>query len=203
MNLAPGIDVSLTFKATSVHLLPWMNFNPFPGCGELFPPGFLASFSPKAYTLASNSRDKEESVMDKVVLQAADLDGYLTAADQEAIASVGDLYGRALDDFAFLESGEVPEGQRRRGTAACPFQRVGRKDAGSGRRGTAHPCLFAGNAGVHPRRSLAPGGQAARRAHRQSRNSSTISSAPTKCSSTWLLPGRIAESVTRSSCARR
>ena len=45
--------------------------------------------------------------MDKVVLQAADLDGYLTAADNEAIACVGKLYSRAQADFAVLERGET------------------------------------------------------------------------------------------------
>jgi uracil phosphoribosyltransferase len=41
--------------------------------------------------------------MDRVVLQAAALDGYLTAADGEAIARVGDLYSQALNDFSCLE----------------------------------------------------------------------------------------------------
>jgi uracil phosphoribosyltransferase len=41
--------------------------------------------------------------MDKVVLQAADLDGYLTAADGEAIAALGETYRRAGGDFRLLE----------------------------------------------------------------------------------------------------
>jgi len=47
--------------------------------------------------------------MDKVVLQAIDLDGYLTGSDQEAIAQVGDLYDRALDDFINLDSDKALE----------------------------------------------------------------------------------------------
>jgi uracil phosphoribosyltransferase len=43
--------------------------------------------------------------MDKIVLQAADLDGFLAPADQEAIARLGGLYGRALEDFVRLDSG--------------------------------------------------------------------------------------------------
>ncbi len=43
--------------------------------------------------------------MDKVVLQAADLDGYLTAADNGSIARAEALYHRALKDFAVLERG--------------------------------------------------------------------------------------------------
>jgi uracil phosphoribosyltransferase len=47
--------------------------------------------------------------MDKVVLQAADLDGYLTAADNEAIAGLGKLYDRGLEDSAVLEHGGASE----------------------------------------------------------------------------------------------
>ena len=47
--------------------------------------------------------------MDRIVLQAADLDGYLTAADGEAIARVGKLYDRALEDFTILDRGPGPE----------------------------------------------------------------------------------------------
>jgi uracil phosphoribosyltransferase len=47
--------------------------------------------------------------MDKIVLQAADLDGYLAPADQEAIADVGGLYGRALEDFIRLDRGGIHE----------------------------------------------------------------------------------------------
>jgi uracil phosphoribosyltransferase len=49
--------------------------------------------------------------MDKIVLQAADLDGYLNPADQEAIALVGDIYGRALEDFVLLDSGNIQKRQ--------------------------------------------------------------------------------------------
>jgi uracil phosphoribosyltransferase len=45
--------------------------------------------------------------MDKVVLQAADLDGYLTPTDNQAIAQVEGLYARAAGDFAALERGDA------------------------------------------------------------------------------------------------
>jgi len=44
--------------------------------------------------------------MDKVVLQAADLDGYLTADDQRSIAAVERLYGRVQQAFALLEGSD-------------------------------------------------------------------------------------------------
>ncbi len=47
--------------------------------------------------------------MEKIVLQAADLDGYLTRADAEAIATVDALYGRALNDFVCLEHDNAGE----------------------------------------------------------------------------------------------
>lgn len=47
--------------------------------------------------------------MDKVVLQAADLDGYLTPADNEAIARVEALYARATADFAVLAQGAAAD----------------------------------------------------------------------------------------------
>jgi uracil phosphoribosyltransferase len=47
--------------------------------------------------------------MDKLVLQAADLDGYLSPADQKSIARVGDLYCRALADSARLDSADAGE----------------------------------------------------------------------------------------------
>jgi uracil phosphoribosyltransferase len=47
--------------------------------------------------------------MGKVVLHAADLDGYLTAADGEAIAMLEDLYSRAQKDFVCLDRGLVAE----------------------------------------------------------------------------------------------
>ncbi len=65
--------------------------------------------------------------MDKVVLQAVDLDGYLTPADQEAIAQVGDLYGRALDDFACLDGGKVPERQHARERLLSLFNELGER----------------------------------------------------------------------------
>jgi len=45
--------------------------------------------------------------MDKVVLQAADLDGYLTAADLEAIGGLHRLYDQALGEFENLENRTV------------------------------------------------------------------------------------------------
>lgn len=53
--------------------------------------------------------------MDKVVLQAADLDGYLNPADARAIAGVEALYGQALEGFAGLErdGGQAQAGRER------------------------------------------------------------------------------------------
>lgn len=53
--------------------------------------------------------------MDKVVLQAADLDGYLNPADARAIAGVESLYGQALEGFAGLErdDGQAQAGRER------------------------------------------------------------------------------------------
>ena len=65
--------------------------------------------------------------MEKVVLQAADLDGYLTAADSEAIARVGKLYGRALADFACLDSGEAAERGRAEERLLSVFNELGER----------------------------------------------------------------------------
>lgn len=65
--------------------------------------------------------------MDKIVLQAADLDGYLTAADGEAIARVGDLYSRALADFTVLDRGQVPERQRAQERLLSVFNELGER----------------------------------------------------------------------------
>ena len=65
--------------------------------------------------------------MDKVVLQAADLDGYLTLADQEAIATVGTLYGRALEDFVRLDSGNVQERQGAEERLLALFNELGER----------------------------------------------------------------------------
>jgi len=63
--------------------------------------------------------------MDKIVLQAADLDGYLTRADQEAIVQVGDLYGRALDDFVCLAGEKAPERKRAQERLLAMFNELG------------------------------------------------------------------------------
>jgi len=63
--------------------------------------------------------------MDKVVLQAADLDGYLTSADQKAIAQAGGLYGRALDDFACLGGGKDQERERAQERLLSVFNELG------------------------------------------------------------------------------
>jgi len=65
--------------------------------------------------------------MDKVVLQAADLDGYLTRADQEAISGVGDLYNRAQADFIGLESGKVPLRRKAEERLLAVFNEMGEK----------------------------------------------------------------------------
>ncbi len=63
--------------------------------------------------------------MDKVVLQAANLDGYLTADDGEAIARVGKLYGRALGDFTILDRGPGPEFRRSEERLLSVFNELG------------------------------------------------------------------------------
>jgi uracil phosphoribosyltransferase len=68
--------------------------------------------------------------MEKVVLQAADLDGYLTPADQEAIAKVGDLYGRAPEDFIRLDSGNVQERQGAEERLLALFNELGERMQG-------------------------------------------------------------------------
>jgi uracil phosphoribosyltransferase len=65
--------------------------------------------------------------MDKVVLQAADLDGYLTSADGEAIAQVGDLYNRALEDFARLERDDAADRLRAEERLLAVFNELGEK----------------------------------------------------------------------------
>ena len=65
--------------------------------------------------------------MDKVVLQAADLDGYLTRADQEAITGVGKLYGRAQADFLELESGAAPGRGKAEERLLALFNELGEK----------------------------------------------------------------------------
>jgi uracil phosphoribosyltransferase len=65
--------------------------------------------------------------MDKVVLQAADLDGYLSPADQEAIVKVGDLYGQALEDFILLDSSNTKERQGAEGRLLALFNKLGKR----------------------------------------------------------------------------
>jgi len=65
--------------------------------------------------------------MDKVVLQAADLDGYLTAADGKAIAGVEKLYGRALKDFLRLDKGGEVERGRARERLLAVFNELGER----------------------------------------------------------------------------
>jgi uracil phosphoribosyltransferase len=65
--------------------------------------------------------------MDKIVLQAADLDGYLTPADQEVIAQVGSLYGRALEDFICLGSSNIQERQGAEERLLSVFNELGEK----------------------------------------------------------------------------
>jgi uracil phosphoribosyltransferase len=63
--------------------------------------------------------------MDKIVLQAADLDGYLTRADQAAIAGVGDLYGRAQADFVALEKDDAAAREKARERLLALFNELG------------------------------------------------------------------------------
>lgn len=65
--------------------------------------------------------------MDKVVLQAADLDGYLTRADQDAILKMGELYDRAQDDFRELERGGAPQLQKAEERLLALFNEMGEK----------------------------------------------------------------------------
>ena len=63
--------------------------------------------------------------MDKIVLQAADLDGYLTRADQDAIAGVCELYGRAQADFIALEKNEAAARRKARENLLVLFNELG------------------------------------------------------------------------------
>jgi uracil phosphoribosyltransferase len=65
--------------------------------------------------------------MDKVVLQAADLDGYLTPADQKAIAGVGKLYDKAQADFIDLESSKAPVRDQAKENLLALFNELGDK----------------------------------------------------------------------------
>ena len=65
--------------------------------------------------------------MGKVVLQAADLDGYLSAADGAAIARVGELYGRALADFTILDRGPLAERGRAEERLLAVFNELGER----------------------------------------------------------------------------
>jgi len=65
--------------------------------------------------------------MEKVVMQAADLDGYLSAADSEAIARVGEVYGRAQADFARLDSGPQAERGRAEERLLVVFNELGER----------------------------------------------------------------------------
>jgi uracil phosphoribosyltransferase len=65
--------------------------------------------------------------MNKIVLQAADLDGYLAAADQEAIARVGDIYGRALADTVRPDSDIARERDRAQERLLAVFNELGER----------------------------------------------------------------------------
>jgi uracil phosphoribosyltransferase len=49
--------------------------------------------------------------MNKVILKAEDLDGYLTAADRDYLARMDQIYGRVMENFKRLSSG-IPEERR-------------------------------------------------------------------------------------------
>ncbi len=65
--------------------------------------------------------------MDTVVLRASDLDGYLTSADQKAIAAVDRLYARALKDFARLARAEARPKKQAEKRLLALFNRLGKK----------------------------------------------------------------------------
>ena len=66
-------------------------------------------------------------VADKVILQAADLDGYLTPADQRSIAQVEALYERALSDSLRLESADAGEREGAREGLLFTFNQLGER----------------------------------------------------------------------------
>ena len=51
--------------------------------------------------------------MDKIILQAADLDGFLSPGDRKSIAAVSDKYGEAVKEFPALASGHDIEAKKR------------------------------------------------------------------------------------------
>ncbi len=65
--------------------------------------------------------------MDRIELQAADLDGYLNAVDNEAIAALGDLYQQASGDFPLLEKGKARERQEAEGRLLAAFNELGER----------------------------------------------------------------------------
>lgn len=64
--------------------------------------------------------------MSKVVLHAADLDGYLTDADKDSLDGARDLYREALDLFNRIETGSPGDVQRAKGDLIPVFERIGR-----------------------------------------------------------------------------
>jgi uracil phosphoribosyltransferase len=65
--------------------------------------------------------------MDKVILQATALDGYLTPADLEAIARVEDLYDRAQADFICLDHGLAQAGKEAEERLLALFNELGER----------------------------------------------------------------------------
>jgi uracil phosphoribosyltransferase len=61
-----------------------------------------------------------EVAMNKVILKAEDLDGFLTARDKEHIAGMDDLYREALHFFSLLSSGDLPSGDPPSGGTGGP-----------------------------------------------------------------------------------
>jgi uracil phosphoribosyltransferase len=51
--------------------------------------------------------------MDKIILQAADLDGFLSPGDRKSIAAVSDKYGEAVKEFPALAGGNDIEAKKR------------------------------------------------------------------------------------------
>lgn len=64
--------------------------------------------------------------MNKVVLHATDMDGYLTDSDKDSLAKAQSLYGEAIDLFKKIDTGNPAEVQKAKAELTPVFERVGR-----------------------------------------------------------------------------
>jgi uracil phosphoribosyltransferase len=66
--------------------------------------------------------------MKKIVLQASDLDGYLTQEDKKTIATMDDMFAKAMDLFPHLEAASEPEAkQKARSKLISLYNEMGEK----------------------------------------------------------------------------